>query len=88
MREFEQANANLSTILGTSRDGMKALTDSALSLGRTTEYTARQVTELQTELAKLGFGQGSIIAMQKAVLELRRPLERILPTRRPWPVLP
>lgn len=69
MREFEQANANLSTILGTSRDGMKALTDSALSLGRTTEYTARQVTELQTELAKLGFGQGSIIAMQKSVLQ-------------------
>lgn len=69
MREFEQANANLSTILGTTREGMKALTDSALSLGRTTEYTARQVTELQTELAKLGFGQGSIIAMQKPVLE-------------------
>ena len=69
MREFEQANANLSTILGTSREGMKALTDSALSLGRTTEYTARQVTELQTELAKLGFGQGSIIAMQKSVLQ-------------------
>ena len=69
MREFEQANANLSTILGTTRDGMKALTDSALSLGRITEYTARQVTELQTELAKLGFGQGSIIAMQKPVLE-------------------
>ena len=69
MREFEQANANLSTILGTTRDGMKALTDSALSLGRTTEYTARQVTELQTELAKLGFGQGSIIAMQKSVLQ-------------------
>lgn len=69
LREFEQANANLSTILGTSRDEMKALTDSALSLGRTTEYTARQVTELQTELAKLGFGQGSIIAMQKPVLE-------------------
>lgn len=69
MREFEQANANLATILGTTRDGMKALMDSALSLGRTTEYTARQVTELQTELAKLGFGQGSIIAMQKPVLE-------------------
>ena len=69
LREFEQANANLSTILGTTRDGMKALTDSALSLGRTTEYTARQVTELQTELAKLGFGQGSIIAMQKSVLQ-------------------
>lgn len=69
LREFEQANANLSTILGVTRDEMKALTDSALSLGRTTEYTARQVTDLQTELAKLGFGQGSIISMQKSVLE-------------------
>ena len=69
MREFEQANVNLSTILGTSTDGMKALTDSALMLGRTTEYTARQVTQLQTELAKLGFGQGSIIAMQKPILQ-------------------
>ena len=69
MREFEQANVNLSTILGTSVNDMKALTDSALSLGRTTEYTARQVTQLQTELAKLGFGQGSIIAMQKPILQ-------------------
>lgn len=69
MRDFEQANADLSTILGTTRDQMKALTDSALALGRTTEYTASQVTQLQTELAKLGFGQGSIIAMQRYVLE-------------------
>ena len=69
LREFEQANANLSTILGVNVSEMKALTDSALMLGRTTEYTARQVTDLQTELAKLGFGQGSIISMQKPVLE-------------------
>lgn len=69
MREFEQANANLSTILGVNIKDMKALTDTALQLGRTTEYTAAQVTQLQTELAKLGFGQGSIIAMQKSVLQ-------------------
>lgn len=69
LREFEQANANLATILGTTRDGMSALTNSALALGRSTEYTASQVTELQTELAKLGFGQGSIINMEKSVLE-------------------
>lgn len=67
--EFEQANANLSTILGVSRKEMKNLTDSALSLGRTTEYTASQVTQLQTELAKLGFGAGSIQAMQKPILQ-------------------
>ena len=68
LREFEQANANLSTILGVTKDEMQALTDSALMLGRSTEYTARQVTELQTELAKLGFGQGSILTMQKSIL--------------------
>lgn len=68
MREFEQANANLSTILGVSRDEMQALTNTALQLGRSTEYTASQVTQLQTELAKLGFGQGAIIAMQEAIL--------------------
>ena len=69
LRDFEQANANLATILGTTRENIKALTDSALMLGRSTEYTASQVTQLQTELAKLGFGQGSIIAMEKSVLQ-------------------
>lgn len=69
LREFEQANANLSTILGVNRKDMQGLVDSALQLGRTTEYTASQVTQLQTELAKLGFGQGSIMAMQKSVLQ-------------------
>ena len=69
LRDFEQANANLATILGTTRENIKALTDSALMLGRSTEYTASQVTQLQTELAKLGFGQGSIIAMQKPILQ-------------------
>lgn len=69
LREFEQANANLSTILGVNRKDMQGLVDSALQLGRTTEYTASQVTQLQTELAKLGFGQGSIMAMQKSILQ-------------------
>ena len=69
MREFEQANANLSTILGVTRSDMEALTDTALTLGRTTEYTASQVVQLQTELAKLGFGQGSIMSMQKSILQ-------------------
>lgn len=66
--DFEQANVNLSTILGVNVRDMQALTDSALALGRATEYTASQVTELQTELAKLGFGQGSILSMQKYIL--------------------
>lgn len=66
--DFEQQNANLATVLGKSRKDIENLTDTALELGRTTQWTASQVTELQTELAKLGFGEGSIIAMQEHVL--------------------
>ena len=66
--EFEQANANLSTILGKTADQITALTDSALALGRSTEYTASQVTSLQTELAKLGFNESQITKMQRSVL--------------------
>ena len=66
--QFEQSNANLQSVLGISKQDMKALTDTALSLGRSTEWTASQVVQLQTELAKLGFGDASIIAMQKHVL--------------------
>lgn len=66
--QFEQANANLQSVLGASKDEMEALTQTALSLGRSTEWTASQVTSLQMELAKLGFGEASIVAMQKHVL--------------------
>ena len=65
---FEQANANLQSVLGVTKKDMEALTDTALALGRSTEWTASQVTSLQMELAKLGFGDASIIAMQKHVL--------------------
>lgn len=67
--DFQQANANLSTILGVNKDEMDALRESALRLGETTEYTASQVTSLQTELAKLGFTQQEIVNMQKYVLQ-------------------
>lgn len=67
--DFEQANANLATVLGKSASEIKDLTESALELGRTTEYTASQVTQLQTELAKLGFSEAAIQAMQKPVLQ-------------------
>jgi len=69
LMEFEQANANLATILNVSKSEMKDLTDAAKQLGRSTEFTASQVTQLQTELAKLGFGKGSILAMERYVLD-------------------
>lgn len=66
--EFEQANVNLATVLGVTNKEIEDLTETALTLGRTTEWTASQVTQLQMELAKLGFGKGSIISMQDSVL--------------------
>lgn len=77
--DFEQANANLSTILGKNVNDIKSLTDSALKLGRETEYTASQVTLLQTELAKLGFGEAAIRNMQKPVLEFATAVGADLP---------
>ena len=69
VRDFEQANANLASILGVSVKEMDGLINNALLLGRTTEYTASQVVQLQTELAKLGFRQAEIINMSKSVLQ-------------------
>ncbi|MCR4564891.1 MAG: phage tail tape measure protein [Bacteroidales bacterium] len=65
---FEQANANLSTILGKNVSQITRLTESARELGKSTEYTASQVTGLQTELAKLGFSEDEILGMQKSIL--------------------
>lgn len=65
---FEQANANLASILGATSDQMEKMEKAAIALGSSSRYTATQVTELQTELAKLGFTTDQIVAMQKSVL--------------------
>ena len=67
--EFEKANSVLAAILGTTKDGIADLTAEARRLGATTAYTASQVTSLQTELAKLGFGKQSIKEMTPSVLK-------------------
>lgn len=69
MATFERANSTLASVLKTTTAGIKALSDSAKELGRTTEFTATDVTKLQTELARLGFQEQDILAMQKAVLK-------------------
>lgn len=65
---FEQANANLASILGATSTEMEKMEKAAIALGSSSRYTATQVTELQTELAKLGFTTDQIVAMQKSVL--------------------
>lgn len=66
---FERANSTLASVLGTTKDGIKALEKAAIDLGSSTMYSATQVTELQTSLARLGFTQGQILDMQESVLK-------------------
>lgn len=73
--EFAQQQKNLQTILGVTNDEMQAMTYHAKELGRTTEYTASQVTELQIALAKLGFSADQVRAMSESVLALATDLD-------------
>lgn len=53
--DFEAANSKLAAILGTTAKNTKQLQMDARELGATTKYTAAEATNLQIELAKLGF---------------------------------
>lgn len=67
---FEQATATLSAIMGKSVSEISDLTNQAKQLGATTQYTAIQITELQTNLARLGFSSEEILSSTKAVQAL------------------
>lgn len=77
--QFEQSNANLAAVMGTTSRAIEMLKQQALELGRTTEYTAVQVTDAQTELAKLGFSQQTILNMTKPLLGFATALGASLP---------
>ena len=70
--DFDKAQSKLAGILGTTKEGMAELTDQAKLLGSTTAFTASQVSDAQTELAKLGFTQNEILAATPALLDLAR----------------
>ena len=60
--EFGKASKKLKAILGESgtSENMKLLADQAKRLGAETAFTANQILELDTELAKLGFSAKQI----------------------------
>ena len=68
--DFEQANANLASILGTTKEGINELTEDAKRLGEATANTASEITQLQTELAKLGFTRQEILDSTGAIQQL------------------
>lgn len=77
---FEASVSKLAAVLGTTADKLGRMTDSAIELGRKTQYTASEVVQLQTELAKLGFAEPEILAMQESVLKFAAAVGTDLPS--------
>ena len=67
--QFERKNSELASVLGTTKEGVKDLSNAAAELGRVTEFTSTEVTELQLALARLGFTKTQILDMQGTVLK-------------------
>lgn len=70
--DFEKANSQLAAILGTTKDQIDEMTKAARRLGATTSYSAAEVTQLQIELAKMGFAEKQILDMEEATLKFAK----------------
>ena len=74
-KEFEKALSTLEAVTGSSKAEIQQLSDLAKKLGSTTAFTASQVLELQTELAKLGFKTDDISNATGSILDLAASLD-------------
>ena len=72
---FSQSLSGLQAILGASASDMGKLSDQAKALGASTQFTAKEVVQLQTELAKLGFTTNEIQQSTEATLNLASSLD-------------
>ena len=77
--EFSKELSGLQAISGASSSDMKVLSDQAKALGSSTQFTAKEVVSLQTELAKLGFSTDEISKSTGATLDLASSLGVGLP---------
>jgi hypothetical protein len=73
--EFGKGVSTLRAITSKTADELSVLTEQAKELGATTAFTAKQVLDLQTELAKLGFSIQDIENSTPAILDLAASLE-------------
>lgn len=73
--DFEAANSRLAAILGTTKDAITDMTEQAKELGASTSYTASEVTQLQIELAKLGFAREEIKAATPEILDFAKAVD-------------
>ncbi len=67
VKNFDQAQGDLLAISGKTEDQLTTLTKQAKELGAVTQFSATQITEMQIELAKLGFETSEIQKSTKAI---------------------
>lgn len=75
VREFELQNATLAGVLNKTRVETLRLTASQIKYGSSTQFTAKQVGELQTAYARIGFTQSQILGATKNTLDLATALD-------------
>lgn len=68
--DFEQQMATTKAITDATKQEFDALSVSALKLGSSTQFSAKQVAELQTEFGRLGFSTAEILNATKATINL------------------
>lgn len=68
--EFENSMTKVMTVTNATADEFQLLTDEAKRLGATTQFTARQVSDLQLVLGRKGFSPKAIVGMEEAILDL------------------
>ncbi len=73
--QFAKQLSTLRAVSGASNEEMEALSESAKKLGSSTQFTAVEVAQLQTEYAKLGKTTPEILAATEATLDLAASLE-------------
>ena len=67
---FSKSMSRLSAISGATGDDLNKLKDNAENLGKSTQFTAAQVADAQTELAKMGFTTTGILNATSGALDL------------------
>ena len=68
--DFESSMAKVKAVSGATASEFKNLKDNALELGRTTRFSASEVSALQLEFSKLGFTASEITKVTGATLDL------------------
>jgi hypothetical protein len=70
LAEFDKVMTQVGVITNSSREDFDKLQKSALKLGSSTQYTAKQIGELQLEFGRLGFSTKEILDATSATVNL------------------